>query len=83
VQPLTAATLAELDPVQLLDRGAQRGHSLHIEGTDDVVLLALALFDDYADEFEQLVREQRGPATLLKRAILKAAEERQKRRSGR
>lgn len=79
VQPLTAATLAGLGQVdQLLERGMKRATSLAIDGTDDVVLLALALFDDYAEEFEQLVREQRGPATLLKKAVLKAAEERQK-----
>ncbi len=81
VQPLTAATLAELGAVdQLLIRGARRADRVGVNETDDVVLLALALFDDYADEFEELVREQRGPDTELKRAVLRAAEE--KRRAG-
>lgn len=78
LQPLTAGTLADLGPVdQLLDRGHERAQRLGIEETDDVVLLALALFDEYADEFSQVVREQRGRATFLKKAILRAAEQRE------
>jgi hypothetical protein len=61
IQPFTPAALGSVR--ELLDRGKQRAHELQIEDPDDVVCVTLAMFDDYADEFEQLVREQRGPAT--------------------
>ena len=84
VQPLTAGTLADFGPVhELLDRGLQHAQRLGIEETDDAVLLALALFDEYADEFSQVVREQRGRATLLKKAILRAAEQKEQGRDSR
>jgi len=72
IQPFTPAALGPVP--ELLERGQLRARELDVQGADDVVHLTLALFDDYADEFEQLVREQRGPATLLKKAVLRAAE---------
>ncbi len=77
IQPFTPAALGSVH--DLLQRGEQRAHELKIQDADDVVYVTLAMFDDYADEFEQLVREQRGPATLLKKAVLLAAEERRSR----
>ena len=77
IQPFTPAALGSVH--DLLQRGEQRAHALKIDDADDVVRVTLAMFDDYADEFEQLVREQRGPATLLKRSVLLAAEERRNR----
>lgn len=72
MQPFTVAALGSVP--ELLRRGEERAKALGVDPTDDVVLVMLALFDDNADEFEQLVREQRGPATLLKKAVLRAAE---------
>lgn len=77
MQPFTPAALGSIE--DLLERGQHRAQELGLEHPDDVMHVTLALFDDYADEFEQLVREQRGPATLLKRAVLRAAEDRRSR----
>jgi hypothetical protein len=71
-EPLTPAVFGSIP--ELLRQGEKRAEELGFTGADDVVHIALALFDDNAAEFEQVVREQRGPATLLKKAILKAAE---------
>jgi hypothetical protein len=70
-----AAVLALGSANDLLDMGKAAATALEIEGSevDDVVHLALALFDQFADEFTDLVREQRGPSTILKKAVLKAA----------
>lgn len=73
-QPLTAFVLASLgSPV--FEAGKRKAAHLGITDDDDVHF-ALGLFDDYADILQGFVRAQRGPATLLKRAIVRAAEER-------
>jgi hypothetical protein len=79
VQPLTAGALAQLGSAdELLERGARHAErlGLGLTKTDDVVHVALAVFEKYSSEIEQFVREQRGPSTLLKKAVLRAAEER-------
>jgi ppGpp synthetase/RelA/SpoT-type nucleotidyltranferase len=78
IQPLTARALGPVS--ELLDRGKQRAVDLQFAGDDDVVNISLALFDDYADEFERFVAVQRGPITELKKAIQRAATERRGRR---
>lgn len=59
----------------LLEQGKQAADDLSIPQSDqnDVVHMALALFDRFAEEFEEQVRGWRGPPTLLKKAIEKKA----------
>jgi hypothetical protein len=71
-----AAVLAYGSARELLARGEESARRLGIAGADDVVHVALALFEHFPEEFAQLVQEQRGPSTLLKRAVLRAAEAR-------
>ncbi len=77
VLPLTAGTLADLGSVdELLARGkADAEDRLNIPEaeTDDVIFIALALFDTYADSFEEFVIERGGPDTLLSKAVHNAA----------
>lgn len=60
----------------LLEKGEKLALEFEFDNADDVVKIALALFEHFPDEFRKLVQEQRGPTTLLKKAILKAAESR-------
>lgn len=72
VNPLTAAFVESQEPGRLLAAGAARAAELHLTAVDDVVSLALALFDDFGTEFASIVRGQKGPTTPLKKAILEA-----------
>jgi hypothetical protein len=76
IEPLTPAAVGSVP--DLLERGGRLAADLGVADADDVVRIALGMFEDYADEFEQIVREQRGPATLLKKAVLTAAEHRKR-----
>lgn len=84
VERLTVAALEANAPVdKLLERGQGVAAGLKLSGRDDATSLALALFDGYRDEFAQLMREQTGRATLLKKAILKAADRDEQERDAR
>ncbi len=72
-----AAVLAFGNAKELLEKGGAAASNLGIADADDVVRIALALFEHFPEEFKQLVQEQRGPATLLKKAVLSAADARQ------
>lgn len=76
VTPLTALSIASLDVPGALARGgraiAEPSGSID-EEHDDVIGIALGLMDRYGETFRELASLWRGPATVLKRAILEAS----------
>jgi hypothetical protein len=73
--PLTAAFLGARDIDAVLAAGKAHAARLHFEDVDDVACIGLGLFEDFGTNFTNVVRRQRGPSTMLKRAILRSAAE--------
>jgi ppGpp synthetase/RelA/SpoT-type nucleotidyltranferase len=76
IDPVTINALKGLgDPRELALAGAEMAKSLGLtDEADDVVHIMLGLQPTFSREFAAIVRGWRGPTTLLKYAILKAAE---------
>ncbi|HSO00022.1 MAG TPA: hypothetical protein VLS89_17130 [Candidatus Nanopelagicales bacterium] len=75
---VTLSVITKLGTVEdLLKRGEEMAGELGVE-TDDVVHLALALFEHFPSELEEIVRAWRGPPTHLKKAIEAASRTRKR-----